>query len=369
MKSSLIHIIKKELIAITRDRFGMVLTLILPIFFVYFFNKMVSTDMNHIDVMAVVQKPSERTNQFLRPLLENDNFVFKGTTTSTEEGMRKFKQSEIHALIVLGKDFDKQIDDPMSATTKGGGHASVQIITDNSNTIIGNTATYYIQSALNPQRMNNISMNMLYNPGLYSTFQFGIGLYAFALIYISITAGASGMVKEKERHSIDTIIMSPVSTWQMMLGKLLTSLIVNSLIAAILLAVSYYIVGIPIRGSTVLVAFLSLICIVTTLLLGTFISLSSNTEANALSMTITIVCLPILYFSGVFFPLDSMPDWAQFIGNCTYAKWFIEALRKILLQGVEGKYVIKELSFILLSMFVFLLLCVYRLKDEKWLKS
>lgn len=367
MKSPLIQIIKKELIAFTSDRFGLVITLIMPIIFVYGFTQITSTDMNHIDVMAVVQKPSERANQFLRPLLENDIFVFKGTT-SIEDGMRKFRQGKIHALIVLSKDFDEQIDAPMSATKRGGETAAVQIITDNSNIIIGNTATSYIQSALNPQRMDNISMNMLYNPGLDSIFQFGIGIYVFALIYISITAGASGMVKEKERRSIDAIIMSPVSTWQLMLGKLLANLMINSIAGAMAFAVTHYLVGVPVRGSIVLVAFLSLICIVTTLLLGTFISLSSATEANALSMIITVVCLPVMYFSGVFFPVDSMPGWAQFVGNCIYPKWFIDALRKILLQGVEWRYVIKEMVFMLLSMFVFLMLCVYKLKDERWLK-
>lgn len=368
MKSPLIHIIKKELIAFTSDRMGMMLTLILPLFFVYGFTQITSTDMNHIDVMAVVQKPSERANQFLRPLLENDFFVFKGTTT-IEDGIRKFRQGKIHALIVLGKDFDEQIDAPMSATTKGGEDAAVQIITDNSNIIIGNTATSYIQSALNPQRMDNISINMLYNSGLDSIFQFGIGIYVFALIYISITAGVSGMVKEKERHSIDAIIMSPVSTRQLLLGKLLTHLMINSISAVLAFAVTHFFVGVPVRGSIVLVAILSLICIATSLLLGTFISLSSNTEANALSMTITIVCLPILYFSGAFFPLDSMPDWAQFIGDCMYPKWFIEALHKILIQGVEWRYVIKEMCFMLFSMFLFLMLCIYKLKGERWLKS
>lgn len=368
MTSSFKYIIKKEFISLTRDRVGLIAILVIPMLSLLLFNQVISTDMDHINVMAVVQKPSERANQFLQPLRENQIFAYKGTTTSIEEGMRLFKNNKVHALVVLGENFDQQVDAPMPVTTKGGETPAVQIITDNSNTVIGTTANYYIQSAINPQRMDNISLKMLYNPGLYSTYQFGVGVFALFLIIQSVLACSSAMVKEKERHSIDAIIMSPVSTLELMLGKLITNLILNCVVAAIALALTHYVIGLPINGSLTVFAVLSLICVLTTMLLGTFISLSSATEANAISTAITVVCLPLLYFSGIIFPTDSMPDWANAISNVIYAKWYIEASRKILLQGVDFTYVIKDACFMLANMFLFLMLCVYKLKDDRWLK-
>lgn len=368
MNSSFIHIIKKEFISFTRDRIGMVVLLVVPMLALIIFNQVISTDMNHINVMAVVQKPSERANKFLQPIRENSIFDYQGTTTSVEDGMRLFRQNKIHALIVLGENFDQQVDAPMPVTTKGGQNPAVQIITDNSNTVIGTTANYYIQSALNPQKMDNISLKMLYNPGLYSSYQFGVGVFALFLILQCVIACSTSMVKEKERHSIDAIIMSPVSTWQLLLGKLVTNLIINSVVALVAFIVIHYIVGLPARGSLTVFALLSVICMITTMLLGSFISLSSATEANALSTAITVVCLPVLYFSGIMFPTDSMPEWANVISDALYVKWYVEASRKILLQGVDFTYIIKDACYMLISTFVLIILCFYKLKDDRWLK-
>ena len=368
MKSPLLYVVKKELIIMTRNRTSLLFMLVLPVFFIYIFNKIISTDMNHIDVMAVVQKPSERANQFLQPLRENTVFRYKGTTTSVDKGMSQFRRGEIHALVVLDKDFDKRAD-ALSVPTQSENNAVVQIMTDNSNMVIGTTANYYIRSALNPQQSSGISMKMLYNPGLYSSYQFGVGLFALLLIYLSIISAASGMVKERECHSIDAIIMSPVTTWKLALGKMLTSLMLTSLIAVLGLAVTYYLINVPIRGSVILVAIITLFCIVTTMLLGTFISLSSATESNALSTATMVVLLPIFYFSGLALPPEGMPDWAQFMSKCLYARWVVDALRKVMLQGVEFPYIIKELSIVLTNMLVFLLLCIYKLRNDRWIKS
>lgn len=368
MKSPFLHILKKEFISFSRDRVGMIAILIVPMFALLLFNQVISTDMNNVNVMAVVQKPSERASQFLQPLRENSIFNFMGTLPSVEEGMRYFKQDRIHALVVLGENFDQQVDAPMAVTTKGGETPAVQIITDNSNTVIGTTASYYIQSALNPQHMDAISLKMLYNPGLYSYYQFGVGVFALFIIIQSVFACSSSMVKEKERHSIDAIIMSPVSTWQLLLGKLTTNFIINCIISAVALSFVHYGIGLPIRGSLTAVALITMICIVTTMLLASFISLSSATEANALSTSITVVCLPLMYFSGTVFPTDSLPEWAGVVSDFIYAKWYIEAARKLMLQGVDYTYIIKEVCFMLINMFVFLSLCIYKLKDDRWLK-
>lgn len=368
MKSPFLNILKKEFISFSRDRVGMVAILIVPMFALMLFNQVISTDMDHVNVMAVMQKPSDRANQFLQPLRENSIFNFMGTLSSVEEGMRYFKQDKIHALVVIGDNFDQHVDAPMAVTTKGDEKPAVQIITDNANTVIGTTASFYIQSALNPQHMDVISLKMLYNPGLYSYFQFGVGVFALFIIIQSVFACSSAMVKEKERHSIDAIIMSPVSTWQLMLGKLVTNFIINCIVSAIALFLVHYIIGLPVRGSLFLFAFITMLCIIITMLLASFISLSSATEANALSTSITVVCLPLMYLSGTIFPTDSLPEWACTASNFIYAKWYIVAARKVMLQGVDFTFVVKEVIFMLINLFIFLTLCIYKLKDDRWLR-
>lgn len=368
MNPTLIHIIRKEFTSYAHNKVTLFTVMVIPMFALLLFNQVVSTDMNHISVMAVIEKPSDRANQFLEPIMQNDLFDFQGVVPTVEEGERYFKQNKIHALVVIDKDFDTTIDTPLSATTRGEHRTPVQIITDNSNTVIGSTANFYLQSALNPKHMDNISLRMLYNPGLYSAYQFGVNFLALFLILQSIIFCSTSMVKEKERHSIDAIIISPVSTWQLLLGKLITNLVLNCIVAVVSLTLMHYLVGVPIRGSLSVYALLTLICIITTMLLGAYISLSSATEANALNNAITVVCLPVLYFSGILFPTDSMPDWANSVSDLIYAKWYVKATQKVLLQGVDLTYVLNEIWYMLISMGLFLMLCIYKLKNDRWLR-
>lgn len=376
---SFLFIIKKEVLALLRDRVGLIAIMIIPMLALLLFNQVVSTDMHHIIVECVVKKPSQRANEFLKPLRQNDLFIYNGTTASVDEAKELFQRNAVHAIVVVDEEFEQMLDAPTDITTKGKSIPAVQIITDNSNTVIGTTANYYIMAALRTsyaelqgkdvqQQTDNISVKMLYNPGLSSTYQFGVGVFALFIVIQCVLGCASSMVKEKERHSIDSIIISSVSTWELMLGKLFTHLILNTFVISIAFALMHWLIGMPVNGPLWVFALLTLICMLTTMLLGTYISLSSATEANALSTSITLISLPVLNLSGVIFPPDSMPDWALYISNAIYAKWYIDAARQVLLQGADITYVFKDMWFMLVNMFVFLMLCIYKLKNERWLK-
>lgn len=359
----LFQLIKKELRLMFRDKVAVVLLLILPVVTLAFTDQALTTDLRQVKVAAVVPVQTEASMDYLKPLMYNDLFGFKGITSSVEEGMAMLRKSKIHALVVLGRDFDRNM-------MPGGynGTPSVQIITDNSNTVIGNSATYYITSALSQSTDDVISMQAMFNPGLRSIYHYGISIYALLLVLMVTHRAATSMVGEKSRHSIDNVIMSSVSTKLLMLSKLLTYLLFYSLDAVICFFVVRYVLNVPFNGSLWLFAVITEMLIITSLLLGFLISLCSATESNASSTTVSVVCLLLLFFSGFMFPADSMPYWAQLIGDAFYTKWYIDAAHKVYLQGVGVAYIVRDILFMSASMVVFMLLCFYKLNKERWLR-
>ena len=333
-----------------RDLKGMLATLIVPVICVLLFNQVISTDINELRVEIVLENNSQENAERLQPLTGNPLFYITGTTSSLDEATAMMRRNEIHAIVVLGD------------------RGKTQIITDNSNTIIGAAADAYLRSALLPQQSDNISIRMLYNPGLISMYQFGVGVFALFLIMQCVMFSASSMVKEKERHTIDTIIMSPVSVWKLMVCKLVAGLILNCIIGAIILAVTHYVIGLPVRGSLLVLALITVLFIIATMLLATYVSLSSSTEANALSTVITLVCIPILNFSGVIFPVECLPDWANWVSKFVYASWYVDAARKLLLQGTDYVYILKDAGILLVNTALFFSLCLYKIKDNRWLR-
>lgn len=359
----LFQLIKKELLLIFRDKLAVVLLLIVPIIFLALIDQMLSTDLRQVKVAAVVPVQTEASTNYLKPLMYNNLFSFKGILSSVEEGMTMLRRNKIHALVILDHTFDKNM-----TVGNPNGNPSVQIITDNSNTVIGSSATYYITSALNQSTEEFISMQAMFNPGLLSVFYYGISIFALVLSLISTQRAAISMVGEKVRHSIDNVIMSSVSTKLLMLSKLLTYLIFYSFGAILCFFVVRYVLGVPFNGSLWLFAIITEIMIITSQFLGFFISLCSSTESNATSTTVSVVCLLLLSFSGLIFPTDGMPYWAQLIGNAFYTKWYIDAAHKIFLQGVGIAYVIKDILFMSVSLVVFMLLCFYKLNKGRWLR-
>ena len=359
----LFQLIKKELRLIFRDKISAVMLVIMPVITLALTDQALNTDLRTVKVAAVVPVRTEASMNYLKPLLYNELFDFKGILSSVEEGMTMLRRNKIHALVVLDRDFDRSM-----MPDNGDGNPSVQIITDNSNTVIGNSATYYITSALNQSDDDYFSTQAMFNPGLRSTFHFGLGIYALILVMIVTLRASTSMVGEKVRRSIDNVIMSSVSTKMLMLSKLLTYMLFYSIDAIICFLVVRYILKVPFNGSLILFAIITELLIITSLLLGFFISLCSATESNASSTTVSVVNLVLLFFSGFIFPADSMPQWAQHIGDALYTKWYIDAAQKVYLQGAGFAYIARNILFMSASGMALMLMCFYKLNKERWLR-
>ncbi len=364
--SKILLIIHSEFTHIIRDTGLFVLAVTIPFFLIISFSFILSTDVRSIKVAAVVQSPSPATESFLAPLKHNPVFVFKGQISSVEEGERMMRTNAINAMLVLHRDFDTIMPQYSLDPTLP---MPVQIITDASNCVTASAASLYLQSALEigPEKQDFASVRMLYNPRLQSAYFFCPGLIALAIVLMCVIYSSMAMAEEKEKGTIENLILSPISTVEYLTGKLFPYLCLGMFAGCTGLLSSYFLVGVPINGSIALILAITLLYVITSLILGLIVSNFCHSRVDAYVLSTAVIMLPVMYFGGVEVPVDNLPSWAQKVSGLIYVRWYADAMRKIMIGGVSAAHVLKETIMISLSTIVFLAGSLYLLRKDRWL--
>lgn len=366
MTNKVFLIIRKEFTHIVRDVGVFAVAVGVPFFMITLFSFVLSTDVRSIKVATVVPHQSPYTEQFLSPLKHNPVFVFKGNFSSTEEGEMLMRSNKINAMVVLHPDFDRIMSlysmDPTLPVP-------VQIITDASNCVIGSAASLYLQSALgtDPQKQDFASVRMLYNPRLKSAYLFCPGIIALAIVFLCVVYSSVAIAEEKESGTIENLVVSPIRTWEYLTGKLFPYMCLGMLAVCTGMLSSYFLVGVPINGSIALILAITLLYVITSLMFGFILSAFCHSRVDAFVLGTAVITLPVLYFGGIEVPVWNLPPWAQRISELIYVRWYADALRKLMINGVSGIHILKETVMMSLSTIVFLAGFIYLLRKDRWL--
>lgn len=352
MTSVLLTIIRKEWRHILRDKGTFFIVLIGPVFLSFAYSLILHTDVRAVKVVAVVPHHSEASRSLIARFENNPVFRFKGYVDDLAQAEKMMRVNQVNAAIVLAPDYEQS-------------HA-VQIAADASNCSMGNAANIYIRAViddeLSAESEDLISYRMLYNPRLISAYSFQPGIIAFIIVLLVLILTSSSLSQEKENGTIDSVILSPVSLNVFYFGKSIPYSVLGLVVGGITLVVGILITGIPVRGSYLGIFLITVLYIFTTMRLGVYIALQASGQANAFVLCWGGIILPITYFGGVFVPVDNLPEWGQVISNLIYVRWYVDALRKLLIQGVDAIYVAKEFMLMSISTIVISLACHFKLK-------
>jgi ABC-2 type transport system permease protein len=173
---------------------------------------------------------------------------------------------------------------------------------------------------------------ILYNPSLESVYYMVPGVLAQILLVITGIMTALSIVTERELGTLEQMMVTPVRTWELMLGKLIPYGIVGSVDLIIVLAVVMFWFGVPLRGSFPFLLVSALLFLLTCLGLGLLVSTVSRTQQQA-QMTMFLVILPSVLLSGFMYPVESMPDWMQPITYAIPMRYFLTIIRTVMLKG------------------------------------
>jgi ABC-2 type transport system permease protein len=347
MPSRLFGIIVKEFIHLRRDLLALTLALAVPVAMLFIFGWAINTDVKHVPTAVWDQSGSVEARSLLEAMVNSQYFDVRRWVRSQKELTRLIDAGTVKVGVVIPPDF---------ATRLTRGQAEVQVIVDASDPQVA-TSALNAASLLGAQRSLQIlsrtaegtpmprnfapaldmRVRAWYNPDLVSAVFIVPGLIGALLMQTTITAMAVSVVREREKGTLEALIVSPIRRWELLLGKIIPNLLVAYGQMTMALVVAHFVFDVPIRGSLPLLYALSLVFMMGTLGIGIFISTASRTVPQAMQLAF-LTFLPSIYLSGLLFPIEGMPTGAQYLAAIIPLAYFLRIVRGIILKGVGFEY-------------------------------
>ncbi|HKK08351.1 MAG TPA: ABC transporter permease [Gemmatimonadota bacterium] len=338
--------IAKEVRHILRNRQTLALILLLPLVLVILFGFAIRTDIRSIRVAFVDPSPSPASISLQSRFAGTATFQAEATVASTRALDPLFRSGAIDQAVVFPAGFARDL---------GRGAGRLQILTDATDPNIGSIMTAYAEAVIQGWTAERVSAGVAgpgalasaravpavapetrlrYNPTLASAYLFVPGLIALVLTIVSAVMTSITLTREKERGTMETLLVSPLRPWQILLGKVAPYLVLGFINLATALAAARLIFGVPMRGSLTLLLAEGLLFLLVCTGLGVFISTRTDSQRAAMLGSLAGLLLPTTVLSGMVFPLSSMPSWLRPLTYVIPARWFITITRGILLKGV-----------------------------------
>lgn len=309
-----------------RDFRTIIVVLVMPVVLLLLFGFAISTEVNNVRVATVVEQHTDQTKQIIDRFRTNPYFTFEGVVA----------YSDVEDLLREGR-----VDAAVVFRARDG-KLEHQVIVDASNTIMAQTATAYLESVISPGADTPIVTSTLYNPRLKSAYNFVPGIMGMIFILICAMMTSVSIVKEKEMGTMDLLLVSPVHPWTIVFGKLVPYFLLSCVILALTLVLSYTVLGIPFSFRLFDVIWVTILYVILALALGLLISTVASTQVAALLISGVMLMIPVILLSGMIFPVENMPLVLQCFSCVIPARWYISAMRVLMIQRLPVGCVLTE---------------------------
>lgn len=323
-----IALVKKEALHVVRDTRTMLIIFFIPIVLLLLFGFAISTEVNNVRVMVVSENHTDDTRAIVERLNHNPYFDFQGMVSPVKADLL-LRRGATDAVVFLRAE---------------NGAVKSQIMVDASNTTVAQSATAYIQNVIAGKTESPALINTLYNPQLKSSYNFVPGIMGMIFILICAMMTSVSIVGEKENGTMNLLLVSPVKPSSIIIGKLIPYFILSFAILSVILLLGYTVLGLPASWSIVNVVWVSALYIILSLSIGLLVSTLVDTQLAALLISAVIFMLPVIMLSGMLFPIDNMPIILQYISSIVPARWYIAAMRKLMVQHLQLHYVAREVA-------------------------
>ncbi|MDD4704107.1 MAG: ABC transporter permease [Bacteroidales bacterium] len=346
---------KKEFIHIFRDTWTMMIILVLPLVMMVLFGYAVTTEIRNTNIGILDYSKDETTKAIINRIQESEYFTLNNYFKSYDEIEQSFKSSENSLVIVFGENFSENLLHLRKA--------DIQIIADGSDPNSAKTLVSYVSNIIGstlkdlnkaPEPNYEITpeLKLLYNPLMKSSYNFVPGVMGFIIILVCAMMTSISIVREKEKGTMELLLASPTKPIVIIVSKVIPYFIIALINIVTIFIVSYFVMGVPINGSLFWIFTLCILYILVSLSLGILISTIAETQLMALVISAIILLMPSMLLSGMLFDIESMPLILQAIAQTMPAKWFISAIRKLMIMGVEVQYVWSEFLALIIMLSV-----------------
>jgi len=331
----------KEARHILRDRRTMLILFGMPVVLMLLFGFAITNDVKNVRTVVVTSQMDHLTQQAVERLAASEYFDITATVGTSQEAEQLIRYQRADMAIVFGKDF---------ASKKSG----LQMIVDASDPNMAQQWTNYAQQTIVNGQSSLVNLKMLYNPQMRSAYNFVPAIMGMLLMLICAMMTSISIVREKEKGTMEVLLVSPIRPLMIIIAKAVPYLVLAFAILITILLMGRYVLQVPLQGSLLWIIIVSLIYILLALSLGLLISSIANNQLMALLMSAMVLLMPIVMLSGMLFPIESMPVVLQWVSAIVPPRYYIEAMRKLMIMGVGIGDVLREVS-ILTGMTIFLL--------------
>lgn len=332
-------LIQKEFKHILRDKRTMLILFGMPLAMMLLFGFAIRTDVKNVRTIAVTSSWDNATSQTLQRIDASEYFTVIGSAGTAAQAERMIRSQKADMAIVFAPDF----------ASGGHGNADIQVITDATDPNMAQQYASYLQQIVlsdGTSRPAPVMVRHLYNPSMQSSYNFVPGIMGMLLMLICAMMTSISIVREKERGTMEVLLVSPVRPITIILSKAVPYLVLSLVIVVVILLMSRFVLGVPLAGSLLWISLFSLVYIFLSLALGLIISNVANSQLVALLASAMILLLPCVMLSGLLFPTASMPKILQAISCIVPATHYISAMRKLMIMGVGIGQVLTELAIL-----------------------
>ncbi|MCF0180991.1 MAG: ABC transporter permease [Muribaculaceae bacterium] len=326
--------VHKEFLHILRDGRTLLILLVMPLVLVLIFGYAVSTEVRGTMVAVSDAAHTPESRNIVKAIDANRYFTVDTVMSHCDDPAHLLQGGKVDVVVMITADED------------------YQILADGSEPNQAQMRAMYLQQII----MSNMAgmqllaprVRFLYNPQQLSEYNFVPGIIGMIIILICALITSVSIVREKEMGTMEVLLASPLKPITIILAKLVPYFIVSTVNLVTIILLAHFAMGVPVAGSLVAFAILSVLYIFVSLALGLLISCAVSSQLAAMLLSV-LLFVPTVYLSGMIFPIESLPPALQRPTNVVPATWYIDGARRLLIQGVPVQYLVKDFAVLALQ--------------------
>ena len=363
-----ISFVIKEAKHILRDKRTMLILFGMPVVLMFIFGFAITTDVKNVRTVVVTSQMDHLTQQTIERLAVSEYFIITKTVSTPSEAEYLIRSQKADMAVVFANDF---------ASKKNG----IQFMVDGSDPNMSQQWVAYAQQTIAPARTGVPSVagkqgsgasqlalhtSLLYNPQMKSAYNFVPAIMGMLLMLVCAMMTSISIVREKERGTMEVLLVSPIRPLMVIIAKAVPYLVLAFCILIVILLMARFVMGVPLAGSLFWIIAVSTLYILLALSLGLLISNIAKTQLVALLMSAMMLLIPVVMLSGMLFPVESMPRVLQWLAAVIPPRYYIQAMRKLMIMGVGIADVMQEvvILFVMTAFFLTIALKKFNVRLE-----
>ena len=321
-----ISFVIKEARHILRDKRTMLILFGMPMVLMLIFGFAITNDVRNVRTIVVTSQMDPQTQAAVERLAASEYFTITTTVSTPKDAERLIRNQKADFALVFSKD-----------------HA-IQFIVDGADPNMAQQWATYAQQTMAAEKSSLFTLHssLLYNPQMRSAYNFVPAIMGMLLMLVCAMMTSISIVREKERGTMEVLLVSPIKPLMIIIAKAVPYLVLAFSILVTILLMARYVLDVPLQGSLVWIFVVSTIYILLALSLGLLISNIATSQLMALLISAMVLLMPIVMLSGMLFPIESMPVPLQWLSAIVPPRYYIEAMRKLMIMGVGIQEVARE---------------------------